>query len=384
MAASRILTSLLRANSLYDLVLFDRLPDDERRALADLAKAPGFYGLLRPRDGSGLGVKSVDRDTALLFLTLREPGPLPAYVRAALGDGASRTVSRLVADGVLEIEQGGGFVSGAGAADLLLQAGGSREGSGRLAELSRAALRYGQALAIEDSNLLSWRLYTYNHRPLTPQWKRLLPSPEAVETHLGIAAGGALRKVLDRSWTSTRSSPWLSWRSRAIGRSENSPGPTWKLYVSPLPEALAEGFGAVLEAFTAGHAAHFKVGMNAAGLLRPDKIVAYFPSFERLAEAAEVVKRRLDGVAAQGVPFTSEIGGRGLVSWGVDPAKDESWGEGESWRLWLTHRLARALLSARRASAEGIEPWRFAVDRLRLEGVDTDTWTPGALAWRES
>jgi hypothetical protein len=383
MATSKVLTSLLRANPLYDLVLFDRLTVEERRALADLAKAPGFYGILRPRDGSGLGVKSLDRDTALLFLTLREPGPLPAYVRAALGEGASRTVSRLVADGVLEIERGEGFVSGAAAASFLQQ-GGSREGSGRLAELSRAALRYGQALAIEDSNLLSWRLYTYNHRPLTPQWKRLLPSAEAVEKHLGIAAGGTLYRVLDRSWMSTRSSPWLSWRSRAVERSENAQGPTWKLYVSPLPEALAGGFAAVLDAFTAGRATHFKIGANAAGLLRPDKIVAYFPSFERLAEAAEVVKRRLDGVAAQGVPFTSEIGGDGLVSWGVDPGKDEAWEEGESWRLWLTNRLARALLSARNTPAEGIEPWRFAVDRLRLEGVDTETWTPGALAWRES
>jgi hypothetical protein len=154
--------------------------------------------------------------------------------------------------------------------------------------------------------------------------------------------------------------------------------------VSPLPEALAESFGAVLEALAAGRASHFKVGADAVGLLRPDKIVAYFPSFERLAEAAEVVTRRLDGAAAHGVPFTSEIGGAGLISWGVDPAKEEAaWGEAESWRQWLTNRLARALLSARASGAAGIEPWRFAVDRLRLEGVDTDTWTPGALAWRQ-
>ena len=30
-----------------------------------------------------------------------------------------------------------------------------------------------------------------------------------------------------------------------------------------------------------------------------------------------------------------------------------------------------------------MEPWRFALERLRLEGVDTATWTPGALLWRE-
>lgn len=389
MATSKVLKSLLRANPLYELVLFDRLPAEESRALADLAKAPGFYGILRPREGSGLGVKSVDRDTALLFLTLRDPAPLPAYVRTALGDAAVRTVSRLVADGVLEIESGGAFAAGAAARDLLAEAAGEgQDGSGRLAGLSRAALRYGQALPVDDPALLSWRLYTYNHRPLTPRWKRLLPDAEAVERYLGIAAAGACRNLLDRHWTATRSSSWLSWRARThgvAGRADAFSGPSWKLYVSPLPEALAAGFGAILEAFLAGRATRFKVGANAAGLLRPDKIVAYFPSFERLAEAAEAVTRRLDGAPPHGVPFTSEIGGGGLLSWGVDAAKEGmAWDDGESWRLWLTNRLARALLSARSAPAEGIEPWRFALDRLRLEGVDTGTWTPGALAWRES
>ncbi len=387
MVAPKVLTSLFRANPLYELVLYDRLPAGERQAIADLAGAPGFYGLLKPLEGSAPGVKSVDRDTALLFLTLREPGPLPAYVRAALGEAAARTVTRLVADGVLQIENDGTFVSGSTAASLFAETGGRKDGSGRLAELSRAALRYGQALAVDDPIRLSWRLYTYNHCPLTPWWKRLLPSREAVERYLGIAAGGTCRKLLDRRWTPTGSAPWLSWRARSRGSAEisrPSTEPTWKLYVSPLPEALAEGFGAILEALAAGRASHFKVGADAAGLLRPDKIVAYFPSFDRLAEAAEVVTRRLDGAPPQGVPFTSEIGGDGLVSWGVDAAKEARWEDGESWRLWLTHRLARALLSARAAPAEGIEPWRFAMDRLRLEGVDTDTWTPGALAWRES
>jgi hypothetical protein len=376
------LTERLRANPIYDLVLYDRLSAEERRALSELAKASGFYGILRPRDGSGAGVKSVDRDTALLFLTLREPGPLPYYVRASLGEGAARTVARLVADGVLEIEREGSFVSGAGAADLSLEKG-RANGTGRLAELSRAALRYSQALAVDDPGVLSWRLYSFNRRPLTPRWKRLLASTEAVERYLRIDAGGARRKLLDSHWVTTGSESWLSWRTRGALRSASA-GPTWKLYVSPSTEALAEGFGSMLEAFAAGRADHFKVGKDATGLLRPDKLVAYFPSFERLAEAAEVVKWRLAGVPVQGVPFTSEIGADGLVSWGVDPARD-TWaaGRGESWRRWLTQRLARALLSARTAAAEGVEPWRFAVERLRLEGVNTDTWTPGALAIRE-
>ncbi|HET7042631.1 MAG TPA: hypothetical protein VFI13_11450, partial [Gemmatimonadales bacterium] len=254
--------------------------------------------------------------------------------------------------------------------------------NGRLAELSIAALRYGQALAVDDPLRLSFRLYGYNRRPLTPRWLKLLPGPEAVQAHLGIALGGANRKLLGRTWyPSAPSEAWLSWRSRAPEPADSG-GVTWKLYVSPAPEALAEGFGAVLEALAAARAGQFTIGSGAAGLLRPDKIVAYFPSFERLEEAARAVESRLAGVPAQGVPFTSEIAGDGLLSWGMDPPATERdpWGGRESWRLWLTHRLARALIAARSAGGEA-EPWRYALERLRLEGVDPVSWTPAASQW---
>ncbi|HEX9942429.1 MAG TPA: hypothetical protein VGG03_10460 [Thermoanaerobaculia bacterium] len=372
-----------RANPSYDLVLFDRLPDEERRALAGLADDPGFYGVLRRRGAPGPGPRSVDRDTALLFLTLREPGRLPSYVRAALGESASRAIGRLVADGVLEVESGGSFVSGPAALD---QFGGSRReaGSGRIAVLSLAALRAAQALPVEDPERLAWTLYTYNRRPLTPRWQRALPDAAAVERFLGIAPEGPHRRRLRGSWEPAPSEYWLSWRFR---RRTGTPAPSavsYKLYVSPLPEVLGEGFGAILDALTAARAYQFKVGSNALGLLRPDKIVAYFSGFEPLAEAAAVVCRRLAGAPAQGVPFTSEIGGDGLLSWGVDPPRETpAADEGESWRLWLARRLAQALLAARSATAEAAEPWRFALDRLRLEGIDTATWTPGTLLWRE-
>lgn len=392
-----ILGRVLRANPAYELVLFDRLEPMVREALADLTKDPDFYGMLRPREAAGLGVKSVDRETALLFLTLREPGPLPAYVHRVAGEGAARVVAQLVADSILEVDGGDAFVSGPAAFDLFREGTGSGRGGpgGHLAELSVAALRYAQALDVLDPLRLSVRLYAYNRRPLTPAWKRLLPSGEAVERHLGIGPGGAHRKVLERGWSrigaSERSNGWLSWRWRGMPAGANAGvsganGVTYKLYVSPAPEALAEGFGRVLEALAAARAPQFKVGADAVGLLRPDKIVAYFPSFDRLAQAADAIAGPLAGTPAQGVPFTSEIGGDGLLSWGMDPPADESspYGGGrESWRFWLTHRLARAVLAGKSAGAE-VEPWRFALERLRLEGVDTDSWTPGALLWREN
>jgi hypothetical protein len=377
-----LLGRAFRANPAYELALWDRLAPGERRALERLRDDPDFYGILRPGNAAaGLGVKSVDRETALLFLTLREPGALPSYVRAVLGEAAGRTVARLVADGILEVERDGAFVSGPAAFTERREGG---EGEGRLARLSVAALRYGEALAVDDPLRLSLRLYGYNRRPLSPRWLRTLPSPEAVQEWLGIGPGGAHRSALDRSWRpSPASEHWLSWRSRRA-ETAASGETTWKLYVSPVPEALPESFGAILEALGAARAGQFKIGAGAAGLLRPDKIVAYFPSFERLAEAAEAVQSRLGGVPAQGVPFTSEIAGDGLLSWGMDPPVSEgAWGGRESWRLWLTHRLARALLAARGAASEELEPWRFALERLRLEGIDTGSWTPAAGLWSE-
>lgn len=374
---------VLRANPRYELVLFDRLELDERRALASLEQDNDFYGVLRPRGAPGLAVRSADRETALLFLTLRDPGPLPSYVRRVFREPALREIARLIADGIFEVEENGVFVSGPAALGLL-QGPAEHAPGGGIARLSLDALRYAQALAEDDPTALALRLYGYNSRPLTPRWRRLLSTPQAVQDHLGIGPAGRHRRDLDQSWERLDPSEgWLSWVSRSGGEPPPDSSPTYKLYVSPTPESLAEGFGAVLTALTAARPFQFKIGSDAWGLLRPDKIVAYFPGFERLAEAAGGLAEGLSGVPAQGVPFTAEIGGDGLLSWGIDPpALESSTSEGpESWRFWLVRKLARALLTARETGEA--EPWRFALDRLRLEGIDTATWTPGSLLWRE-
>jgi len=43
--------SIFRANSAYELVLFDRLPPDQKELLDGLRKDPALYGILRPREG---------------------------------------------------------------------------------------------------------------------------------------------------------------------------------------------------------------------------------------------------------------------------------------------------------------------------------------------
>jgi hypothetical protein len=378
-----ILESEFRANPAYRLVLFDRLAPEQREPLRDLTKDPDFYGVLVPAEGSARKIKSVCRETALLLYTLREPGPLPDYVRATQGDGCNQAIAELVLDEILEIHREGRFVCGSEASDLIYGERESPGPQGTLPRLAQAALEYAQCLDIDDSGKLSARLYFYNRVPLTPSWKRRFPTSDAVAAHLGIDSSGANRRILESGWYRTKPSSqfdgWFHWQSRTERMPESEVRQSYKLYVSPRPEVIADAFRCVAEVLAESPAFHFKVGYDAAGLLRPDKIVIYFSSVEALRNTAGLIAQRLQGCAAQGVPFTAAIGDDALLSWGADPLPGMgmlSWQERESWRLWITNRLATSLLVAKSAPNGGLEPWQFALERLHLDNVDIDTWTP--------
>jgi len=394
-----IVEASFRANPAFQLVLFDRLPPEQQEALRDLTKDPGFYGVLIPQQGSNAGTKSVCRDTALLLFALQQPGPLPGYVPSMLGENCNQAIAELVLDGVLQMEHEGAYVCGSDAYDLIYDHRPAPETEGTLPRLTRAALEYAQALDIDDSGRISARLYFYNRLPLSPFWLRRFPGQDAVASYLGIESGGSVRRYLEGRWArlkpSSESEGWFHWQTLADRMPETVAEPTYKLYLSPKPEFLREAFQVFVEVLSDSRAQHFKVGWDAAGLLRPDKMVAYFRGFETLAEAGQKMTARLSGCAAQGVPFTAALEDDGLLSWGIDPVAE--WGtlswERPSWRLWVTNRLANALVAAKSAantSGAGLPacpepgqsptprlvPWRFALERLRLENVDTDTWTP--------
>jgi hypothetical protein len=373
----------LRANPRYELVLFDRLAPAEQEALAALRQQGDLFGLLKPSPGSSLRARSVDHDTALLFFALLQPGTLPAYVLETHGEAAFAEIKRLVADTVLEVRSGEGFVTGPAALEGLRTDTAQAPQPGRLAELSRQALRHAQLFSTDDPGVIALRLYQYNRRPLTPEWRRRLASPAAVEHFLGVGVRGPHRSPLHRHWApSPPTFGWCGWSTRS--RARNRPaGRGYKLYVSPQTESLPDCFGRLLEALSTSGAHYFKVGSDPGGLLRSDKIVAYFSNFEELAAAAGAVGEALSGVVPQGVPFSAEIAGDGLVSWGIDPPAGESSAIGagrESWRLWIANQLANALLTARATSV--VEPWRFALDRLALAGIDVATWAPASRLWR--
>jgi hypothetical protein len=373
-----------RAGKAFELVVFDRLPPEEQAFLAEMRADPDFYGILRPNPGSGRTIKSVTRDTALLWLTLQSPGPLPFFVFSGDAEAAVKVVWEFVLDGVLEMEENGSFVAGSEAADLLSN-GRRSVMQGQLARLSMLALRYGEKLGFDDPQLLAAWLYQFGRQPVSPFWARRLADSEAVLAFLGAGTGSDLRHRLDADWEIRKDAEvqgWLAWTSRRRG--EVGQGKvTHKLYISPQVEAMPDVFATVLGVLST-RSAHFKIGSDAAGLLRPDKMVAYFGDQDSLLEVASELTEQLSSVTPHGVPFSAEITPNGLLSWGMDPPQTEhvlTWQEPESWRQWVVRRLAAAMIAAQSNSHATMTPADFALERLRHEGVDVDDWKPTASIW---
>jgi hypothetical protein len=301
--------------------------------------------------------------------TLQTASPLPQYAIDALGEHCDSVIGRMVLDGILEIEVSGAMLSGPAALELVVDERAPAKSEGVLAALSRRALHYAERLDTLKPAALSARLYAYNHIPASARWRRLLRDESAVEAHLGIRGGYPARMSAHG---------WIVWQSPRFARYPNEAA-TYKLYVSPACIELRAAFAATAQAVSRSASFCWKAGGTVYGLLRPDKIVIYFQELDDVRETAAYLAEQLEGCPAQGVPFTAELGAGALLSWGVDPpAEEESvpWLERESWRLRVCNRLAAALALAKTSQATGVSPSRFAVERLRLEGIDTDTWSP--------
>jgi hypothetical protein len=368
----------LRANPAYELVLYDRLSPAEQRALAPLGDDPECYGILRPRQASGLSIKSISQDTALFLFSLQNSGSLPGYARRKLGDDCEEVIARMILDGILEVEADGETLSGPGAATLLFgdcHLSTNPVSPGHLAAISRRALEYGAALPLTEPSSLSSRLYAYNTVPHSRRWQNLLPDAAACEAYLNFSPG------IFRYWQRLPDAPaWISWRARdPANQPDHETTATYKLYISPACSHLRDTVEATANAAADAGAFHWKIGKDRPGLLRPDKLVVYFRNYSALQLVAAKIATALAGVPSQGVPFTAELDGEGLLSWGMDPPVERHsvpWLQRESWRLRICNRLAVALLQASKSEASELSSVQFALERLRLEGVDTDTWIP--------
>jgi hypothetical protein len=323
-------------------------------------------------------IKSVSADTARLLSSLQHAAPLPQSVRDSLGNDCDSLVGKMVLDAILQIEVNGEMLCGPAASRFVAPAHEPIEPKARIAILSRRALEHGEALEIRSVLDLSYALYSYNRTPASARWRRLLRDRSAVESYLGFN-NGAVALALDVGWSrlATPGDDWIVWQSKRLGA--NGASGTYKLYVSPSPTAVGVVLASTVEAASRFGSFRWKIGGNLYGLLRPDKLIVYFERFADLKRAGDYLVANLSGCRSQGVPFTAELGARGLVSWGIDPPEDHNfvpWLERESWRARICNRLASALMLAKTFQGGDISPSRFALQRLRLDGMDTDTWTP--------
>lgn len=370
-AGDGILSRVLRANPAYQLRSWDSLPEVYRKSLERSIDSSIVFGVLVAGPGSPLPDKLVDSTGAELFTTLRLPGHAPAV--------ATDRLAELVLDAVLEVRTAEGYVSGPVAYEELLEPATVPEPIDRLSRLSLAALAYAERLPIVSVDLLSARLYGYHRMPLSRKWARAYPGPAAVLDLLG-------QRDLARHWLgpvdTSGNVDWLTWIRRRDHVDASSAGLPYKLYVSPHVEALPEVMPVVIAALTASSAPRFKIGADAAGLLRPDKLVVYLRDVSELQTVAHALSSVLNGARPHGVPFSAELACDGLLSWGGDPPIDAGpiGGGAESWRLSVCRRLAEHLVAAKGAPLRHMTPVQYALTRLAADGVRLPAFAPTTLA----
>jgi len=244
----------------------------------------------------------------------------------------------------------------------------------RIERLSLAALRMAASGVSDDPAVVAHWLYRFGTVPRGPAIDRDFGPDDDPMAVLGMTVGGRARRLLEAAYEASSLTGWYSF-ARAGAPVQVSAA--CKLYVSPRPEAMADAFPILVNDLVRFEVRSFKVGRGIEGLSRPDKIIVYFDDHSQMKDVASALRRSLRGCPAQGVPFTAEAGGNGLLSSGVDPPLGAS---ATSWRAWVTRRLAASLTARRSTSHE--DPVAGALADIRRAGVD-EHWVPTADAFRD-
>ena len=227
----------------------------------------------------------------------------------------------------------------------------------------------------EPAVVAHW-LYRFGTVPRGPAMDRDFGADDGPIAVLGMTVGSVTRRLLETAYEATSLEGWYSF-ARTPARAQLVAA--CKLYVSPRPDALVDFFPRIADVFVQSNVRSFKVGRGIEGLLRPDKIIAYFEDRAHMHDVAGALGRSLCGCPAQGVPFTAEVGGNGLLSSGVDPPPGDA---AASWRSWVTERLAASLTGLR--GTRPVDLVAAALADIRLAGVDPDLWQPTADFFRSA
>jgi hypothetical protein len=373
----------LRASRTFTLLGLDELPPREQEELGSLRTDRDFYGVLKPQDPLRPS-KSVSKEAALLFLALTEPRRIPALLESIFGDDPDPLLG-LFADGVLEIEHEGAFVSGTEALRLLRPPAIHGPPQHPLHRLSRAAIEFAAEYEGLDAAMLTEKLYAFGRTACTPALRQRFAKDGDLLSWL--ASDPGVSDLLSSGWAleHTEDSPWLMWSSRGSVRRLG-----YKLYVSARVDSMPRLFGMTVRAMKRRGCDHFKLGRLAEGVCRPDKMVLYFATLDHLRECAghvesELRASELPRAVAHGVPFTAAIDPAGFLSWGMDPPELGHVTDAfrrQSFRQWVASRVAVAVLSAKGASSKPADIVDVVLERVELDGIDPITWAPELALWR--
>jgi len=247
--------------------------------------------------------------------------------------------------------------------------------TGRIARLSLSALRMAACDVPADRSTLAHWLYRFGIVPRGPAIDRDFGLDDEPMGALGLTIGGAARRMLESAYDASTLQGWYSF-ARSADPPQLAAG--CKLYVSPRPQALPDAFTFIVQTFVQAEVRSFKVGRGVEGLLRPDKIMAYFDERSQMEAVIAQLMNRLRGCPVQGVPFTADEGGDGLLSSGVDPPLGDT---AASWRAWVTAKLAAGLVARRdQPPADAVAG---TLSDLRSIGVDTGRWRAGVGTFRQ-
>jgi hypothetical protein len=236
----------------------------------------------------------------------------------------------------------------------------SQPSGGRLARMTRTVVVRAAALAgrvgPDELAAVLYRSGGTAADPLRdPRWPHHLVD-RAERTAPGI-------ERYDRS----RAEHWNGWTVPGTEASAQ----VHKVYVSPTVSCLPAALCVVFAQAVALDVPSWKVGADAAGLHRPDKIVLYLPSAPRADVVAATLAHALDRFDPQGVPFTGQVGATGIVSRGQDRSR-------ESWRAVVCRAVAGALDEQRLRLGPDAPPGAVAgaaLDAL-TDAYDVVTWRP--------
>ncbi len=358
-----ILNSRFRANRDYEFVVYDQLGDEEKQYFEKAFNiGADAFGVFKPRGQNGLTLKLANKDVASLFFHLQEKETLPGYIKYSKDPEINRQIVNLVLENIIEMESGDDFISGATSYPYLYEKPSIKPAATNyLTSLSLDAVHYAALMGIQDLNLLSNSLYCYNRLPLSISWEKKLETTNSVIEYLGIVETEHQKGPNWIQKPEQKDDRWFYWRCRSQANHGKS---IFKLYLSPHPDSMKNIFPLLVDTVSDTKAFSFKIGNDAYGLLRPDKIVLYFDTKEDALAAGGILKTAFNDLPVQGVPFTSQLDERGLVSWGIDPPQSP----GLSWRFWITNRIAKYITDVQRNKKIPAEK----VSELVLKNLEKD------------